>query len=529
MLNYAIEFHIAGDFKEALLLYDDFLRRFPSHPEGLKLKGKLLADTGEAAEGETLLRHALKLEPDDLSTRLYLAEALSAQDKLDEAINAYEELLRRNPDDTDLHYPLALLYLEREEPHSVVSHIEKTLAVTPLHYDALNTLGIARQQLNLLEEAETHFRDAIILSPDRVEAHINLGNLLAERQQFREGVTALNRALEIEPDHTDALFNLAYLWQMAGERPLAIAGYRYLLNLVPDLVDAMNNLGLVLEASGEMEEALSWYEKAFQIDPNNTQTLFNLGNIHQYYQQQERALEFYRRALEGHPENVSAQFLVNAIEGVEESAAPKKYVQDLFDGFAHEFENCLLNELGYVTPALLYQQLTTHFPNQRYAQTLDLGCGTGLMGVELAPLSEKLTGVDLSPRMLDQARVKEIYHTLVHHNIIDFLEENKQPFDLIVCADVLVYLGDLEKAIALMAERLTEGGVLLFSTELLEEDGFKLFENARFKHGQRYITELLESSALEIIDIKIDTIRLEKGAPVVGGCYLATRSSANGS
>ena len=37
---------------------------------------------------------------------------------------------------------------------------------------------------------------------------------------------------------------------------------------------------------------------------------------------------------------------------------------------------------------------------------LDLGCGTGSTGAAFAPIARRLDGVDLSPRMIEQARAR---------------------------------------------------------------------------------------------------------------------------
>lgn len=529
MLNYAIECHIAGDYNAAQLLYNDFLDRFPNHPEGLKLKGKLCVDKGQAAEGETLLRRSLRQEPADPAALLYLAEALADQQRTAEAIECYETLLKNDPHDEGVHYPLGLLYLDEHRPDLAIIHLKQTLEYEPTHYDALNTLGIAYQQSGAITEAEGSFRDAILVAPERVQAHINLGNLLAERHQYHEAAISLNRALELQPEHPDALFNLAYLWQMEGNKPLALAGYRHLLKLIPEQIDAMNNLGLVLESLDQAEEAQAWYEKALALQPQDTQTLFNLGNLHQYYQQPDKALAYYRQVLTYDPDNASAQYLVNALAGVQQSGAPEKYIQDLFDGFAHEFEECLLDELDYRTPEILHKLLTRRFPHRRYQCAVDLGCGTGLMGAQIAPSCDELIGVDLSPRMLAQAAPKNIYKMLIKDNLVDFLQHTERRFDLIVCADVLVYCGDLTTMIGAMAQRLTHGGVLLFSTETLDGSGFKLCPNGRFKHARSYVVGLLEANGLSVEKIETQPIRQEKGLPVIGDGYLAMCTTAGSS
>jgi predicted TPR repeat methyltransferase len=51
---------------------------------------------------------------------------------------------------------------------------------------------------------------------------------------------------------------------------------------------------------------------------------------------------------------------------------------------------------------------------------LDLGCGTGLSGQALRPLARRLTGVDLSPAMIDARRTRTVYDVLTVAEITAF-------------------------------------------------------------------------------------------------------------
>lgn len=523
MLNFAIDFHINGNFAEADLLYDDFLRRYPNHTEGLKFKGKLCIDTQREAEGEALLRTALTHEPDAIDTLFYLAEALTAQAKVSEAILCYDQLLKTDPSHSDARFQLAVLLLQEEHFDQAKSGFLAVLEQTPNHYDALNYLGIAYQQTQNLKSAETSFRDAILVDPRKVEAHINLGNLLAELHCFKSAMTCLNQALELEPNHPNALFNQAYLWQVEGEKKLALAGYQHLLKLHPDQNEAMNNLGQVLESLDRQEEAQAWYEKAHILDPSNTTTMFHLGNLYQHYQKPEQALTYYLQILDYEPDNVTANYLVSALAGLHQRQAPEKYVQDLFDGFALEFEECLLHELGYQTPDILLDLLTTRYPQRHFSRAIDLGCGTGLMGEKIAALCDHITGVDLSPKMLVQAAQKDIYDALEHAELVEWFSRDASEYELIVCADVLVYIGDLAAILNAASQHLMPGGVMVFSTEFMDNDGYELRANGRFKHGQTYVRSLLEKNGLELQTVQTLPIRLEKGQPVPGDCFVVSK------
>ena len=89
---------------------------------------------------------------------------------------------------------------------------------------------------------------------------------------------------------------------------------------------------------------------------------------------------------------------------------------------------------------------------------LDAGCGAGLCGPLIAPCARRLVGVDLSGRMLAQARDKNVYDELIQRELTSYLRDSPAVFDAIVSADTLVYFGPLRDVVAAAARALRPGG-----------------------------------------------------------------------
>jgi SAM-dependent methyltransferase len=86
---------------------------------------------------------------------------------------------------------------------------------------------------------------------------------------------------------------------------------------------------------------------------------------------------------------------------------------DVYDDWASGYETTMLDEYGYVAPGIAADVFETLEAN-RDARVLDLGCGTGLVGVELASRGyHHVDGLDISTNMLAEARVKSIYEDLL--------------------------------------------------------------------------------------------------------------------
>src|SRR5262249_42720411 len=157
-------------------------------------------------------------------------------------------------------------------------------------------------------------------------------------------------------------------------------------------------------------------------------------------------------------------------------------------------------------PALLIDMLARALP-KRKLDVLDLGCGTGLLGIELRPLAKTLTGIDLSTRMLKRAEERQIYDRLVRSELIEFLQTQHQTFDLVAAADVLVYMGEPAGVSAGVRQALRPGGSFGFSVEVNEPQDFALRSTRRYGHAQAYLRRLAQEQGFAVDTLEARVIR----------------------
>ncbi len=211
------------------------------------------------------------------------------------------------------------------------------------------------------------------------------------------------------------------------------------------------------------------------------------------------------------------------LDGRAPDALPASYVRALFDDYAPRFESHLVHALDYRGPAVLVEALERAVPGRRFARALDLGCGTGLMGLALRGRADRIDGVDLSPAMAELARATGAYAAVAAGSLEDALA-GAGGLDLAVAADVLVYLGDLAPAFAGAARALRPNGLLAFTLQALAEgDGFALGPDMRFDHAPDYVDRTLRGAGLAPLLLEPASTRREKGAPVPGLVAVAMR------
>ena len=196
---------------------------------------------------------------------------------------------------------------------------------------------------------------------------------------------------------------------------------------------------------------------------------------------------------------------------------PPSYARHLFDQFADDYDRRMLEELFYRAPLILRGLADMLLPAASGTlDILDLGCGTGLAGKSFRDLARRLDGVDLSPGMIERAHGLGIYENLVVADVETFQKRKGHSYDLILAADVLVYLGDLAAVFRGAASRLKPGGFFLFTLEKQDAPGYALGPKRRYRHSRSYVTEEAARAGFEVMGLLECSPRQDAGVPVEG-------------
>ena len=118
-------------------------------------------------------------------------------------------------------------------------------------------------------------------------------------------------------------------------------------------------------------------------------------------------------------------------------------------------------------------------------EILDFGGGTGLLALPLAKQAKSVTLVDISEKMLEQARLKAEQQDIKN---IQFLEQDllanplEQQFDLIVVSRVLHHMPDLDATLAMFYHHLRENGQVLIADFVKTDTNHHGFDLAELKN-----------------------------------------------
>ncbi len=408
--------------------------------------------------------------------------------RLEAAERAYDQVLERNPDNADAHHLRGVLLAQRGHHAEARAAIER----------------------------------AVALQPGEAMFHNNLGNVCLEMQRFDAAEAAYRQAIAADPGRLDAFNNLAVLLSRLGRHEEAERILLALVEAAPEFVDARQNLAGHYLRQGRYDDALKQGMKGLIVAPRSPVLRRILGIGYSMVGMRDKATEVYRHWLDDEPGNPVALHHLQALtgEGVPERASDA-YVQRVFDGFAQSFD-AKLAMLDYRAPELTSGcvQRLAGAPARTLA-VLDAGCGTGLCGPLLAPWARRLEGVDLSPRMVERARARQVYDELAVAELVAHL--NARPagaLDLIVSADTLCYFGRLDEFAAAAARALAPAGALVFTVESHDDadaqPDYRLHDHGRYSHRRRYVEGSLRAAGLEPVEMQAVVLRMEAREPVHG-------------
>jgi len=143
---------------------------------------------------------------------------------------------------------------------------EQGLRLQPDNVDLHNNLGSLLANQRLFDEAIAQYQEAVRIYPGFSEGHYNLGIVLAKQGRRQEAQAAYREALRLCPDHLDAQNNLGNLHKEMGEFPQALACYEKALRCAPEHPGTRFNRALALLVQGDFDRGLPEYEWRWRTD-----------------------------------------------------------------------------------------------------------------------------------------------------------------------------------------------------------------------------------------------------------------------
>ena len=184
----------------------------------------------------------------------------------------------------------------------------------------------------------------------------------------------------------------------AGNTAVAAGLFRKALAAKPDFAAAWTGLGQASLQLGKKEEAASAFDQA------NRAARGELGPVPAA--EEPASIAELERKLSGTQLLSVHLALASRFPVFTPATLPRPSLSDLFDRYAPDFDEMLVNTLKYQVPQQIADAVAAARldADAKPIDILDLGCGTGLCGKLLKPIANRLCGVDLSTGMIEKAK-----------------------------------------------------------------------------------------------------------------------------
>lgn len=454
----------------------------------------------------------------------HLALSLLTQGKIEPGVGFLKAALALAPQETILWNDLAGAFYRagRQEEARAAQRI--SLDLNPAQPQAWLLLASVESNLGEDVAAESDYLTALRLDPRLAEASFGLGIIYFQRRRFATSVKWLRRSVA-DGGHNMGLYvclgQALFLLGEFGDAVMALETAVRFPECDSGVVEKLAQLRLIEVCVREnAEAAVTAYgeiagEHARAIE-TVTLTAFQFLSGFGY---REAAIKLGEWRLARNSSDAMQIYLLAALRGETLARAPDDYLVAYFDEFADTFESKLVDALDYRVPEKLCGLLAER--GQRFANILDLGCGTGLCAPFLHQFGDRLTGVDLSRQMLEKASARGLYNDLIEAEAGDFLDHVTDRFDLVVAADVVIYFGDLTALFEKIARVLKPGGLFAFNAETAAS-GVCILPSGRFAHAISHI-EAAAAGNFTVTDLQSTMIRLEAAKPVDGVLVILQR------
>lgn len=261
---------------------------------------------------------------------------LQQQGRLVDAANAYERLLKRNPNNVDaLHY-FGILKTSFGEFNEARQLIERSLAGTKPNLPYVENyvsilcmigdyaeaakkckktikkskktevlqyvLAVSLYKMGRLKEAIDEFDSLLLTYPNHLAGTNEKASVLAELERYDEALSYIERALIVNPRYPEALLNKGNILAKLKKYSEALVAYKNALALKGNLADAHLGIANIYRDLTRFDEALVACDKALTVKPDFHAAWFGRGNVLSELSRFDEALASYDKALAFKPD-----------------------------------------------------------------------------------------------------------------------------------------------------------------------------------------------------------------------------------
>ena len=291
---------------EAIECYNLALKYAPFDPDIYINHGVALARIGKKANAETQFRKALSLSLTNVNAAFLLAVVLYEQNKLQEALESFNYVIKLNNTHAMAFYYLSLTNTKLKNYKAALNCAKITVQLIPFKIDFMVNLAECYYDINDIKMTIKTYRAIEKIAPENFAFLISAGIFWQKVKKFKRSEKYLQKASN-DP-LADYLTRYYYAISLAGLNRINEAKeiFKQIMDENPDFYDAALKLAIIHKTCNECADAIKILENIFAKSAQFTNYFDLLAGCYLQDGNIDKAIEYYKKKIEYFPDDVQS-------------------------------------------------------------------------------------------------------------------------------------------------------------------------------------------------------------------------------
>lgn len=286
-------------------------------------------------QADSILEGAIDRNPKDVKAQALWAVSLAKQTKLDPAQSELDNLLKKYPDNSNLHYAQGVVYYQRTTSSNMLyrnnsqkltqdamKEFKKAIELDKKNARAYNAAGVISLKLGNTKEATEYFNKSLEADKTYSMAIDNLGTMDFAQGKLKDAEAKFKQSLTYNTQNTTAMYHLAQIALKNDDPACALIYLNNALYINQNSPAIYNLMGKAYMAQGNEAAAINAFRQSISVKPEFTRSYIDLAEIYEKRNDGEFAIEQLKTAISIDPTYNDAKLKLADI-----SLANAKYAQ----------------------------------------------------------------------------------------------------------------------------------------------------------------------------------------------------------
>lgn len=281
-INVGTLYQQKGDYKTAITAYDSVLILYPDNAQANLYKAQSLAALGEKNQALSLYKKVLAKEPDNNIAQAQMMDMVRETMSPQQFVDYIKKNGGANPSEAIYNYALEL-HKQNKLDDSIALYNE-VLKLNSSNPEVYINLAIAQGQKKNYEGALSTLKTANAKFPNNEQVNDAMKNISSEATGVKldtaaayynnkDYQSAINEYLKIQPATADTMLGIASSYQNMGNNAKAIEYYKQALNLKPTDSDIAYYIAALYADAEDWNNAKAYAQKSIALNKTNQQAI----------------------------------------------------------------------------------------------------------------------------------------------------------------------------------------------------------------------------------------------------------------